>query len=153
MILASNRSFDANLRLTREVVAVAHSFGVPVEGKLDLVPGAEGKDSGHHPDETAYSDVAEAKLFVEETGVDFLAVPIRMLTGGVRNATETDNRRLRQIDEALGIPLAVQDGAERSDDQLRHLIANGVTKINHDAALAGAAEAARDTRDRTRESR
>ena len=38
MVEASDRPFDENLHLTGEVVAMAHSCGVPVEGELGYVP-------------------------------------------------------------------------------------------------------------------
>jgi len=141
MVDASDQPFDENLRLTREVVTVAHSCGVPVEGELGYVPGVEGEDAERHPGEIAYTTVGEAKTYVEKTGVDFLAVSIGTVHGRLRGEPKLDYRRLQQINEALGIPLVVHGGTGLSDDQFRHLIANGVAKINYYTALADAAAA------------
>jgi fructose-bisphosphate aldolase class II len=71
MVDTSDRPFDENLRLTREVVAMAHPCGVPVEGELGCVPGVEGEDTERHPGEIAYTTVEKAMTFVGETGVHF----------------------------------------------------------------------------------
>jgi fructose-bisphosphate aldolase class II len=81
MVDASDRPFDENLRLTREVVAVAHACGVPAEGEPGYVPGVEGEDAERHPGEIAYTTLEQAKTFVDETGVDFLAVSIGTVHG------------------------------------------------------------------------
>jgi len=142
MVDASDRPFEQNLRLTREVVSVAHACGVPVEGELGYVPGVEGEDVERHPGEIAYSTVEEARTYVEETGVDFLAVSIGTVHGRMRGEPELDYLRLQQINEALGIPLVIHGGTGLSDDQFGHLIANGAAKINYYTALADAAGAA-----------
>ncbi|MCG6861520.1 MAG: ketose-bisphosphate aldolase [Chromatiaceae bacterium] len=139
MVDASDRPFDENLRLTREVVAMAHACGVPVEGELGYVPGVEGEDAERHPGEIAYTTVEQARTYVEETGVDFLAVSIGTVHGLMRGEPKLDYLRLQQINEALGIPLVIHGGTGLSDDQFRHLIANGVAKINYYTALADAA--------------
>jgi len=50
-----------------------------------------------------------------------------------------DFQRLKQINEALGIPLVIHGGTGLSDDQFRQLIAHGVAKINYYTALSDAA--------------
>jgi fructose-bisphosphate aldolase class II len=142
MVDASDRPFDENLCLTREVVAMAHACGVPVEGELGYVPGVEGEDAERDPGEIAYTTVGEAKIFVDETGVDFLAVSIGTLHGRMRGEPKLDHARLQQIKEKVGIPLVIHGGTGLSDDQFRRLIANGVAKINYYTALDDAAGAA-----------
>jgi len=151
MVDASERPFDENLRLTREVVTMAHSCGVPVEGELGYVPGVEGEDAERHPGEIAYTTVDEAKTYVDRTGIDFLAVSIGTVHGRMRGEPELDYRRLRQINEELGIPLVIHGGTGLSDDQFRRLIANGVAKINYYTALADAGGVA--IRENARENR
>ena len=50
-----------------------------------------------------------------------------------------DFERLKEINQALGIPLVIHGGTGLSDDQFHQLIDNGVTKINYYTALADAA--------------
>jgi fructose-bisphosphate aldolase class II len=78
-------SYEYNVNVTREVVKVAHSIGVSVEGELgclgSLETGQGDKEDGHGFEGTLshdqlLTDPDEAVDFVEQTGVDALAVAI-----------------------------------------------------------------------------
>lgn len=78
-------SFDYNVAVTAEVVKVAHSIGVSVEGELgclgSLETGKGDKEDGHGFEgtlsrEQLLTDPDEAVEFVERTQVDALAVAI-----------------------------------------------------------------------------
>lgn len=136
MIDYSSQALASNTEMTRTVVDMAHSCGVPVEGELGYVPGVEGEDAERHPGEVAYTTVNEAKEYVEQTGVDFLAVSIGTVHGRMQGKPKLDVLRLKQINETLGIPLVIHGGTGLSDEQFRQLIDHGVTKINYYTALA-----------------
>ena len=140
MVDASHEPMPENIRRTRTVVDIAHACGVPVEGELGYVPGVEGEDAERHPGEITYTTVAEARSYMEQTGVDFLAVSIGTVHGRMKGKPKLDFQRLKQINESLGIPLVIHGGTGLSDDQFRQLIANGVAKINYYTALSDAAE-------------
>ena len=142
MVDASQAPLSDNIQTTRSVVRTAHGCGVPVEGELGYVPGVEGEDAERHPGEVAYTTVNEARIFVEETGVDFLAVSIGTVHGRMKGEPKLDFERLRQINETLRVPLVIHGGTGLADDQFRQLIANGVAKINYYTALSDAAGAA-----------
>ena len=139
MVDASEADLSDNLARTKAVVKMAHACGVPVEGELGYVPGVEGEDAERHPGTIAYTTVAEAKGFVERTGVDFLAVSIGTVHGRLKSKAKLDFPRLHSINQALGIPLVIHGGTGLDDDQFRRLIARGVAKINYYTALADAA--------------
>lgn len=67
------RSLEDNMRVTKEVVDYAHPFGVTVEGELGTLGGIE---DGIAASRVILTDPDDAKRFVEETGVDALAVAI-----------------------------------------------------------------------------
>jgi fructose-bisphosphate aldolase class II len=67
------RSFVDNIRVTKEVVDYAHTFGVSVEGELGTLGGIE-EDT--MTDEVILTDPNEAEEFVQRTGVDALALAI-----------------------------------------------------------------------------
>ncbi len=139
LVDASNQDFSENTRITKEVVAMAHSCGVSVEGELGYVPGVEGDGAEDYPGEPAYTSLAEARVYVERTGVDFLAVSIGTVHGHMKGKPRLDYQRLAQINEALKIPLVIHGGSGLSDDQYRRLIAAGITKINYYTGLSDAA--------------
>jgi fructose-bisphosphate aldolase class II len=139
MVDASHRPFNENVEMTRRVTEMAHGCGVPVEGELGYVPGVEGEDAERHPGELAYTSVAEAKVYVERTRVDFLAVSIGTVHGRMKGEPKLNITRLKQINQALAIPLVLHGGTGLSDDQYKRLISNGIAKINYYTALADAA--------------
>ncbi|TVO75153.1 class II fructose-bisphosphate aldolase [Sedimenticola selenatireducens] len=122
MVDASHRSLEENITITKEVVAMAHTCGIPVEAELGYVP-----DSG---DELVFTTVDEARGFVRLTGVDFLAVSIGTVHGRFSGKPQLDYPRLRHINEALQIPLVLHGSSGLNEDQLRRLIANGIAKVN-----------------------
>ncbi len=129
MVDASHLDFLENTRITQAVVTMAHTCGIAVEGELGYVPGLE-EDLHNYPDGLAYTSLAEAKAYTERTGIDFLAVSVGTVHGRMKGKPRLDYQRLKQINEALGIPLVIHGGSGLSDSQYRRLISNGIAKIN-----------------------
>ena len=98
-------SYEYNADVTRRVVDMAHACGIPVEGELGYVPGVEGEDAERHPGEIVYTTAADAKRYVDETGVDFLAVSIGTLHGRMQGEPKLDFERLAGLQEGrdLGV--------------------------------------------------
>jgi len=75
----SPSSYEYNVKVTKQVVDVAHSIGVTVEGELGCLGGIEdGHGAGLSEEQVRehLTDPDQAGQFVEETGVDALAVAI-----------------------------------------------------------------------------
>ncbi|MEC8886331.1 MAG: class II fructose-bisphosphate aldolase [Pseudomonadota bacterium] len=77
--------YDYNVRVTREVVAMAHACGVSVEGEIgclgSLETGMAGEEDGVGAEgvldhSQLLTSVEEAKQFVEDTNVDALAIAV-----------------------------------------------------------------------------
>lgn len=141
MVDASTLAFNDNVRVTHAVTDLAHACDVPVEGELGYVAGVEGEDAEKHPGKVVYTSVEEARDYVRQTGVDFLAVSIGTVHGRMRGLPQLDYDRLAAINESLKLPLVIHGGTGLSDEQYRRLIENGVSKINYYTALADAAGA------------
>jgi fructose-bisphosphate aldolase class II len=136
MVDYSDQPFEDNLRLTREVVNLAHASGVAVEAELGYVPGGEGENAENLSHEFDYTSHSEARVFVARSGVDCLAVSIGTVHGRMKGAPKLDYARLAKINEAVKIPLVIHGGSGLSDEQFHKLIANGVAKINYYTALS-----------------
>ena len=67
------RSFEDNIRVTKEVVDYAHARGVSVEGELGTLGGIE-EDT--HTDKVLLTEPNEVEEFCKRTGVDALALAI-----------------------------------------------------------------------------
>lgn len=130
MVGTTHLPLGENLESTRAVVKMAHACGVAVEGELGYVPGEGGEDVKRHSGIVSYTTPAEAKGFVERTGVDFLAVSIDTVNGRVNGKHKFDWGRLKEINAALGIPLVIRGGAGVTHEQFHKLITMGVAKIN-----------------------
>src|ERR1700683_4926645 len=79
--------FAYNVRVTREVVEAAHAVGVSVEGELGTLGGIE---DGHGSGEVHLPAPDQAGEFVEETGVDALAVAIGTSHGAYKFTKKPD---------------------------------------------------------------
>ena len=85
-------SFEYNVAVTKEVVAYAHARGVTVEGELGTLGGIE---DGHGSGEVHLTDPEQAVEFVEETGIDALAVAIGTSHGAYKFAQAPDGEVLK----------------------------------------------------------
>lgn len=139
MLDASKYELTDNIKLTREVVDMAHGCGVPVIGELGYVAGMEGEDAELHPGESEYTLPAEAKLYVERTGVDCLSVSIGTVQGRMKGRAKLDFQRLKQLSHTVNIPLSIHGGSGLNEDQFRRLTSMGVAIINYYTALSDVA--------------
>ena len=136
MLDASNRNLLDNIKATHSVVEMAHGCGIPVIGELGYVAGVEGEGAELHPGEQALTVPSEAKVYVERTGVDGLAVSIGTVQGRMKSRAKLDFARLKQINQAVKIPLVIHGGSGLNEDQFRRLTSLGVAQINYYTALS-----------------
>lgn len=128
---------EENIRSTAEMVKIAHSLGVTVEGEIGHVGQA---DAGDNETSDMYTTPEEAVDFVNRTGVDALAVAIGTAHGAYKSKPKLDIERLKAIRGALDTPLVLHGGSGLSDDDFRDTIKHGIAKVNifTDLCLAGA---------------
>jgi len=129
MFDGSEYPFEENVRRTRKVVELGHLEGVSVEGELGHVGvGA----AGDHARRDLYTRPEDARRFVEETGVDALAVAFGTAHGpypkGIIPTLDFD--RLKAIKDSLGMPIVMHGGSSSGDDNIRHAVKCGINKIN-----------------------
>ena len=137
MIDGSKLPFGENCELTRKVVELAHNANVSVEGELGHV---------RHNDEIGTADNGEfftrpddARKFVEETGVDSLAVAVGTAHGFYKGEVKLDFERLKQIKSVTGsTSLVLHGGSGVPDELLQKAIRCGISKINFGTELKNA---------------
>ncbi|MGP9806345.1 class II fructose-bisphosphate aldolase [Paracoccus sp. NSM] len=125
--------FEENIATTRKVVEIAHAFGIPVEAELGKIP-----DAGENVDwDDYYTDVEEARRFVAETGVDYLAISVGIVHGVIPGLPEKpiNIQRIREIKAATGIPLVLHGASGLTDREVQEAKAAGVHKFNADTDL------------------
>jgi len=131
MIDASLLPFDENVALTRKVVEAAHAVGIQVEGELGTI-GANDSYGESGAAEIIYTNPADAVRFVEETGVDSLAIAIGTSHGlyPAEKNPELRHDLLEEIKAAVGIPLVLHGGSSNPDSELSRAVSLGINKIN-----------------------
>lgn len=120
----SSLSFEENVALTRSTVEMCATVGVGVEGEIGHVGFAYEETMGE------FTDPAEAKEFVEKTGVCCLAVLVGNAHGHYKKEPKLDIDRVKAIREACGVPLVLHGGSGIPDEQVKAAIANGIRKMN-----------------------
>jgi ketose-bisphosphate aldolase len=137
MVDASDEPFEENVSLTREAVSRVREGDdeMLVEAELGRVAGTEGGVETAAED-AFYTDPQEAVEFVEETGVDLLAVSVGT-QHGVAAGRDLDVRPsvARDVDTALraaghDVPLVVHGASGLSDDGISAFVDAGVPKFN-----------------------
>jgi len=129
MLDYSTRSFDENATALKRVVDQARPLGVTVEGEI----GAVGKVDAITIEGATRSTLTEpeqAVRYVEETGVDCLAVSIGNAHGIYTRLPVFDFERLEQIRRAVGVPLVLHGGSGTQPEYIRQAIALGMAKVN-----------------------
>ena len=136
MFDGSAKAYGQNIEETKEIVKIAHAFGASVECEIGHVgEAAQGDESL----ENMYTTVAEAKEYLENTGVDALAVAIGSAHGVYKKKPKLNIERLKEIADAVSVPLVLHGGSGLSDGDFKNTIREGIAKVNifTDLCLAG----------------
>lgn len=121
---ASTSPFEENVAILKNVVERAHAVGVSVEGELGHIGVAKDGVS------TEYTKVDEAKKFVDETGVDALAIMVGTAHGHYKQAPVLALDRIAEIHAATKAHLVLHGGSGVPDDQIQASVKAGIRKIN-----------------------
>jgi len=138
----SSSIFQENMRVTRDVVRMAKAFGVDVEAELGKVGNAEegegegeGEGAGKASTTDVFTDVEESAIFIQETGIDALAVAIGNLHGRYIATPRLNISRLMEISNKNHLPLVLHGGTGTGEEDFKSCIHNGISKINVATAI------------------
>lgn len=155
MVDGSRLSLAENIAATRAVAELAHAAGLPFEAELGAVLGHEAGPLPPYEELFAsgkgFTDPAEAKRFVQETGVDWLSVAIGNIHGAISGAAKSAKKpqarlaieHLDKIAAAVGIPLVLHGGSGIKKECILEGVRHGIAKINVGTTLRQAYEATR----------
>lgn len=134
----SKLSFEENVKQTKEAVQTAKKINpnIIVEGELGYI-GKSSKVLKELPKGAAIrlEDLPtpeQAKQFVKETGVDMLAPAVGNVHGLLAGAPNPNLQidRIKEIKEAVKIPLVLHGGSGVSDDDFRAAIDAGISVVH-----------------------
>ena len=137
MIDASKEPYEVNIQKSKEIAEFAHRYspygadGCSVEAELGMLAGREEHVQVSEEDAgKAYTDPTLVPRFVEETGIDALAVAIGTAHGFYKAASKIRFDLLDEIRKCTDIPLVLHGGTGVPDEDFRKCVAMGMSKIN-----------------------
>jgi ketose-bisphosphate aldolase len=125
MIDASEKTFDENVKISSSVVKLAERYGANVEAELGYVA-----KLGQRQQTGQFTQPAEARQFVEATGVNALAIAIGSAHGFYKDPPKLQLDLLSEIHAATEAALVLHGGSGIPDDQVREAIKRGIRKVN-----------------------
>ena len=128
MIDGSKLPFEENVALTKAAVEIAQPRGLSVEAELGHVGGMN--IAGTQCAENVLTEADEVARFIEQTGVDALAVSIGTAHGVYRAEPTLNIERLKEINTVSSVPLVLHGGSGTPDDQIREAVRGGICKLN-----------------------
>ena len=153
MVDGSRLKLEDNIAATRQAAALAHTADAPLEAELGAVLGHETGPVPPYEELFAsgrgFTDVAEARRFVQESGCDWLSVAIGNIHGaiaaGQRDLKKVQARlnleRLEQLSAATRVPLVLHGGSGIPADLVREAARRGIAKVNVGTEIRQAYEA------------
>ncbi|HOX91119.1 MAG TPA: class II fructose-bisphosphate aldolase, partial [Candidatus Paceibacterota bacterium] len=130
---------EENIALAKKCVDYARELGhreeryIMAESELGFI-GQSSKLLEEIPEgvsEETMTNPKDAKIFVEETGIDLLAPSVGNIHGMVHGGNpKLDIGRIKQVREACGIPLVLHGGSGISDEDFKNAIEAGISIIH-----------------------
>ena len=131
MIDGSMLPFEDNIAITKKVVEAAHAVHLSVEGELGTIGQTDAEAEGG-ADTIIYTNPDDVVTFVDETGVDSLAVAIGTYHGIYPASLKPELKLelLRDIKTKVELPLVLHGGSNNPDDEIAQAVKLGINKIN-----------------------
>lgn len=134
MIDASDLPYDENVKISQEVVVMAHERGVSVEAEIgNMVNSEYGESTKQKYDtfEESFTQPDIAEKFEKETGADAIAISFGTIHGVYAEKPNLDFDRLKAIREVTTKPLVVHGGSGLANEEYQTMIQFGISKINY----------------------
>ncbi len=130
--------YEENVAQTKECVAYAKASGrdVLVEAELGYIgSGSQLLDAipeGAASNEDMMTKPDEARAFVEATGIDMLAPAVGNIHGMIRGSgnPHLSIERVKELREAVGIPLVLHGGSGITDQDFTDAIKAGISTVH-----------------------
>jgi ketose-bisphosphate aldolase len=134
MIDASDKPFDENLRLTRQVNDWANAAGIGIEAEIGEIGGVE-EDLVVDEGSVHFTDPGEAEAFCRQLELGAFAAQIGTAHGYYKGEPNVRFDLIEEINRRTRVPMALHGGTGLSDETFQRCIALGCAKINISTAL------------------
>ncbi|CAM7923648.1 MULTISPECIES: tagatose-bisphosphate aldolase subunit GatY [Atlantibacter] len=129
MIDGSAMPLKDNIAITRKVTELCHYYGCSVEAEIGQLVGQEDDLIVEDVDDP-YTHPEDARLLVEQTNIDSLAVAIGSAHGVYKATPKLDFERLQKIARLVDIPLVLHGASGIADSDVQKCIQMGISKVN-----------------------
>ncbi|KAF5073061.1 class II fructose-bisphosphate aldolase [Anaerotignum sp.] len=129
MIDASAEDYETNIRKTKEIVAFAKEYNCSVEAELGKVGGKE-ENIVVSDEKATFTQPSDVPRFVEETGIDALAIAFGSVHGFYKSEPKLDFERLSEIAKITDCPLVLHGGTGIPVEDFKKCVVSGISKIN-----------------------
>ena len=142
MVDGSRLGLEENIDAARQAAELAHAAGIPCEAELGAVLGHEAGPMPPYEElfesGRGFTDVDEARRFVNESGCDWLSVAIGNVHGAVSEAARDAKKvaarlnldHLERLSAATEKPLVLHGGSGVQRDYVLAAMKKGIAKIN-----------------------
>lgn len=127
MFDGSRYPLEENIKKTEQIAEFARMHGLTLEAELGVVGGSEGGAVKH---KMKYTDPEEARVFVQKTEIDALAVAVGNVHGHYAGDPQLNFEVLKEISGKVRIPLVLHGGSGIYPEEFRKCIDLGIRKIN-----------------------
>lgn len=129
MMDASMYSLEENIRITKSMVEYAQGFNASIEAEVGNMGAVVGEN---WTDDDMFTKPKEAIKFIEETGIDCLAISYGSTHGDYPEGYVPEFRFdiVDEIKKATNLPLVLHGGSGAGDDSIKKSIQLGINKIN-----------------------
>jgi fructose-bisphosphate aldolase class II len=131
----SRKKYVDNAAMTKRVVDFCHGREVCVQGELGSVPYIGEASTQTIVWEEYMTDPEEACRFVEETGIDTLAIAIGNAHGFFPERPEPDYARLEKLRKCVRVPIVLHGASDWDGEKVSKVIGLGVSCFNVDTAI------------------
>lgn len=126
MIDGSKYKLSENINLTKMVVDYAHQKQISVEAEVGHIGGSEDNISSNILNAT----LEDCITLYENTKIDSLAPALGSVHGFYKGEPNLDFKTMKEINEAIPIPLVLHGGTGIPEEKIVQAISSGISKIN-----------------------
>jgi fructose-bisphosphate aldolase, class II len=133
----ANLSIEENINITKECVDYAKKIrteegrDIVVEAELGYIGSGSNIKESIPEGAGILTTVEDAKNFIEATGIDMLAPSVGSIHGLIKSGKPHINAdRVREIKDAVGIPLVLHGGSGLRDEDFTNAINAGISIIH-----------------------
>ncbi len=132
MMDASKYSIEENASKVNEIIKIASPLGITVEAEIGIIGG---KEDDLVVDKDIYTETSDAIKYYELTKCDSLAIAVGTAHGLYKGEVKIDYDRIKEIKEALNIPLVLHGSSGVPEEMVTRAVSMGINKVNFDTEL------------------